>query len=85
MPTFEINRIDFTTISIAEDDEFEFRSSLTPLKELAKKLTSASSGFANSCGGVFIAGVDGNGDADGGFARMIGRQDLRDDRATFIL
>lgn len=73
-----INRLDFSSIPTAEDDEFEFKSSTTPIHELGKKLACAASGFANSGGGVFLVGVDANGNADGGLPLLIGRQDLRD-------
>ncbi len=73
-----MDTIDFFTIPGAESDEFEFKSSLSSSKELWKKLSCAASGFANSGGGVFVAGVDGDGDADGGLPKQIGRQDLRD-------
>jgi len=78
MTTIDVNRIDFSSIPTAEDDEFEFKSSSTPTKELGKKLACAASGFANSGGGVFVAGVAGDGDADGGLPQQFGRQDLRD-------
>ena len=62
----------------AENDEFEFKSSQTPLNELKKKLARAVSGFANSGGGWFVAGVNDAGDADGGFVKKIGQTDVRD-------
>jgi Putative DNA-binding domain len=72
------NITDLTNLPSVEDDEFEFKSSATPISELGKKLACAASGFANSGGGIFVAGVDGHGDADGGLPTSIGRQVLRD-------
>ena len=53
-------------------------SSATPTRELSKKLAFAASGFSNTGGGLFLAGVDATGNADGGIPLHIGRQDLRD-------
>jgi hypothetical protein len=78
MPIIDFNNFDLSYLPISEDDELEFKSSLTPVEELKKKLACAVSGFANSGGGCFIAGVDNNGNADGGFQKIIGKQDLRD-------
>ena len=61
-----------------EDDQFEFKSSQTPLNDLKKKLDRAASGFANSGGGCFICGIDKTGNADGGLDKKVKRQDLRD-------
>ncbi|NMG11908.1 ATP-binding protein [Brasilonema sp. UFV-L1] len=78
MSKINLETFDLTQLPSAEDDDFEFKSSGTPHNDLKKKLSCAVSGFANSGGGYFIAGVDGNGEADGGFPLKIGRQDLRD-------
>ncbi|MBW4598543.1 MAG: ATP-binding protein [Calothrix sp. FI2-JRJ7] len=78
MSKINLNTFDLTQLPNAENDDFEFKSSVTPHNDLKKKLSCAVSGFANSGGGYFIAGVDGNGDADGGFPLKIGKQDLRD-------
>ncbi|MBX9654213.1 ATP-binding protein [bacterium] len=48
------------------------------MNDLKKKLSFAVSGFGNSGGGYFLAGIDGSGNADGGFPERIGNQDLRD-------
>ncbi|WP_171188378.1 helix-turn-helix domain-containing protein [Alienimonas chondri] len=56
----------------------EFKSSLTGFTELGKKLCRAASGFANTGGGLFVMGVDDNGNADGGIDRLVGRQPLTD-------
>jgi hypothetical protein len=74
----DLETFDLTQLPAAEDDNFEFKSSSTPHNELKKKLSCAVSGFANSGGGCFVAGVDGNGNADHGISLKIGRQDLRD-------
>lgn len=73
-----LENFDLTQLSKAEDDNFEFKSSLTSLDKLKEKLGWAVSGFANSGGGYFIAGINGNGDADNGVPLKIGKQDLRD-------
>ncbi len=78
MSKINLETFNLTQLPTEEDDYFEFKSSVTPLKELKKKLSCAVSGFANSGGGCFIAGVDPNGNADGGFSRKIGKEDLRD-------
>lgn len=62
----------------AENAEYEFKSSQTEINELKKKLTWAISAFGNSGGGCFVAGVNDNGDADGGVPNRIGSQDLCD-------
>jgi hypothetical protein len=73
-----LETFDLTQLPSVEDDHFEFKSSRTSDKELKKKLSCAVSGFANSGGGCFVVGVDGNGNADNGYSLKIGRQDLRD-------
>lgn len=78
MSKINLATFDLTQLPPEEDDYFEFKSSVTPLPELKKKLSYAVSGFANSGGGCFVAGVDGKGNADGGFSLKIGKQDLRD-------
>jgi hypothetical protein len=78
MFTLNLATFDWTQIPTKEDDYFEFKSSHTPWKELKTKLSCAVSGFANSGGGYFVAGVDNDGNADGGFPLKNGRQDLQD-------
>jgi predicted HTH transcriptional regulator len=78
MATIDIETLDLSQLPSAEDDIFEFKQSGTSWDGLKKKLQCAASGFANSGGGYFIAGVDANGNADGGFTLKKGRQDLRD-------
>ena len=75
----DLNTIDALTIPKAESDTFEFKSSLISQDGLKKKLSAAASGFSNSGGGYFIAGVDDKtGDPDGGIPNQFGRTDLRD-------
>ena len=57
MSKINLNTFDLTQLLTQEDDNFEFKQSQTKLKELKKKLSCAVSGFANSGGGCFIAGV----------------------------
>lgn len=78
MSKINLETFDLTQLPITEDDNFEFKSSDTSHNELKKKLSCAVSGFANSGGGCFVGGVDGNGNADKGLPLKIGRQDLRD-------
>lgn len=78
MSHIDLNAIELDAIPGAEGDEWEFKSSAISPNDLKKKLYCAVSGFANSGGGYFIAGVDGNGDPDGGIPATIGKQDLRD-------
>lgn len=61
-----------------EDDQYEFKSSLTTDSQITDKLPKAVSAIANSGGGVFVLGVDGSGNADGGIAPIVGTQSRRD-------
>jgi Putative DNA-binding domain len=84
MATIDLETFDLSQLPSAEDDDFEFKSSLTSFEGLKDKLQRAASGFANSGGGFFIAGVDEKGYADGGFLLKVGKEgrrsgeDLRD-------
>jgi hypothetical protein len=66
----------------AEDDRHEYKSSaIKNDKELGDKIAKAASGFWNSGGGLFVVGVDGNGQPDGGISLSAGhkgRQSRRD-------
>jgi hypothetical protein len=62
----------------AEDEHHEYKSSATTDGDLGNKLARAASAFWNSGGGVFIAGVDGRGEPDGGLSNSVGRQARRD-------
>jgi len=74
----DFSNFDLSQLPKAEDDHFEFKSSVTPAAEVKQKLSRAISGFGNSGGGCFVLGVDGKGDADGGVSLNQGRQDIRD-------
>ena len=68
----------------AEDDRHEYKSSaIKNDKELGDKIAKAASGFWNSGGGLFVVGVNENGQPDGGISLNVGRQSRRDwiDRA----
>jgi hypothetical protein len=78
MRTVDLARFDLSHLPCGEDQEYEFKSSRTPETKLPEKLCQAVSGFANSGGGCFVAGVDRKGDADGGLPLRRGRQDLGD-------
>jgi hypothetical protein len=69
---------EITALPPQEDDGFEYKSSLTTDADLATKLGRAASGFWNSGGGAFVAGVDGKGQPDGGISDLVGRQSRRD-------
>lgn len=56
--------LDIANLPAAEDERCEYKSSATTFKSLKDKLACAASGFWNSGGGVFIAGVDGGGKAE---------------------
>jgi hypothetical protein len=74
----ETTTFDLSELPPEENDQFEFKSSRTQPDSLAEKLGCAASGFANSGGGMFVAGVDNTGNADGGLAieHFKGRQPL---------
>jgi|SRR5579871_881731 len=69
---------DLFVLPSAETDQYEYKSSLTPEKDLGEKISVAASAFWNTGGGIFIAGVDGNGKVDSGIASTVGRQSRRD-------
>lgn len=80
MPAIDSHTFDLSQLPSAENEVFEFKSSAAKPNALAGKLACAVSGFANSGGGRFVAGVTDSGDADGGLAveNFVGRQKLRD-------
>lgn len=61
-----------------ESEYYEYKSSATPFERLQGKISIAASAFWNSGGGVFIAGVNDNGEIDGGIPNSKGRQKIRD-------
>jgi len=74
----DIQAEDLLRLPAEEDDWHEYKSGSTRDKELGKKISSAASGFWNSGGGLFVAGVDGDGKPDGGISMNVGRQSRRD-------
>jgi hypothetical protein len=74
----KLNQIDVSNLPGAESDLFEYKSSNTPFSALGLKLGKAASGFWNSGGGLFIAGVDGTGQPDGGVDLSVGRNPISD-------
>lgn len=65
----------------AEDDRHEYKSSAINNEGLGDKIAKAASGFWNSGGGLFVVGVEGNGQPDGGISLSVGqkgRQSRRD-------
>lgn len=75
---------DLLDLPWAEDDRFEYKSSRTSDNDLGNKISRAASGFWNSGGGVFVAGVDGTGQPDGGLSAAVGRTTRRDWADQFI-
>lgn len=65
-------------IPTTESDVFEFKSGKTSSTEMRKKLSAAASGFGNSGGGIFVMGIDNEGNVDGGWPNNIGRQSITD-------
>src|SRR5665213_965704 len=72
------DQLDLANLPTTEDEIFEFKCSATPFQTLKDKLARAASGFWNSGGGLFIAGVDGTGKPDGGLPPVVGRTSTRD-------
>jgi hypothetical protein len=70
--------VDLCNLPATKDERHEYKSSATADVELAKKIGRAASAFWNSGGGLFVAGVDGRGQADGGIEQTVGRQSRRD-------
>lgn len=62
----------------AEDDRHEYKSSSIKNESLGDKIAKAASGFWNSGGGLFVVGVDGKGQPDGGISLNMGKQPRRD-------
>jgi hypothetical protein len=69
---------DLPLLPPAEDDRHEYKSSATKDPDLGDKIARAASAFWNSGGGLFVAGVNGQGQADGGIPLTVGRQSRRD-------
>ena len=69
---------DLVSLPSAEDDRHEYKASATMDSELTEKISRAASGFWNSGGGLFVAGVNNNGQTDGGISLTVGRQPRRD-------
>lgn len=69
---------DLKEIPSSETDLFEYKSSKISLDNLKNKISLAASAFWNSGGGIFIAGVNDNGEIDGGIEKNKGKQDIRD-------
>ena len=79
MDTLELEDVyDLSQLPGEETEKFEFKSSRTEFHKLGDKLCRGVSAFANSGGGIFVAGVDASGNADGGLPSKKGKQPLRD-------
>lgn len=68
----------FSELPTKEIEKIEFKSSKCTPNELGNKLCKAASAFSNSGGGVFVAGVDDYGNADGGYEEKFGRESVYD-------
>lgn len=69
---------DLSEIPTSETEFFEYKSSKVPLDNLKNKISVAASAFWNSGGGIFIAGINDNGEIDGGIEKYKGKQNIRD-------
>jgi hypothetical protein len=56
----------------------EYKGSQGSLESLAEDVEQAASAFWNTGGGLFVAGVNGRGEPDGGINSRVGRQPIRD-------
>jgi hypothetical protein len=74
----QLEDVDLASLPSEEDERHEFKSGATKDNDLAEKISRAASGFWNSGGGLFIAGVNGDGQPDGGISLAVGRQSRRD-------
>jgi Schlafen, AlbA_2 len=74
----KLKAVDLVSLPSLEDDRHEYKASATKDNDLAEKIARAASGFWNSGGGLFVAGVDNNGKPDGGITLTVGRQSRRD-------
>jgi hypothetical protein len=78
MSIFDIDKFTLADLPSRENDKFEFKGSKISDSELKRELGKAMSAFANSGGGIFVAGVDDDGNADGGLSKQVGKQDRRE-------
>ncbi len=70
---------DLLNLSPQENELYEYKRSATPKDDLINKIGKAASAFWNAGGGIFVAGIDGNGKIDGGIPKnYFGRQEPRD-------
>ena len=56
----------------------EYKSGLTPDRELKRKIQNAASAFWNSGGGILLAGVANDGTVDGGIPTAFGKQSVEE-------
>lgn len=85
MSNIDLTNFDLTDLPESENDFFEFKSSKVENntsknknKDLKNKIRLGVSGFANSGGGIFVIGVNDNGNADGGISLKFGQQNICD-------
>jgi predicted HTH transcriptional regulator len=78
MTLTDLSKLTPSQFPTAEDESFEFKSSLMQSGEINKEVNHAASAFANSGGGCFIWGVDDKtGDPHGGVSPNVNRTELR--------
>jgi len=70
--------IDLAVLPAEEDDRHEYKSGRSPAQKIKTALPKTASGFWNSGGGIFVVGVDDNGQPDEGFEPEIGNESVRD-------
>ncbi|MEO8611119.1 MAG: ATP-binding protein [Chloroflexota bacterium] len=74
----EWKEADLLLIPEAETNLYEYKSSLTHDDALGNKISVAASALWNSGGGIFIAGVNNQGEIDGGITSKVGKQSRED-------
>ncbi|MAT71189.1 MAG: hypothetical protein CMJ58_16885 [Planctomycetaceae bacterium] len=70
--------IDISSLPASETAEFEYKSSQTGWDALRDKIGKGVSGLANAGGGMFVCGVNDDGEPDGGLPLQKGNQSLQD-------
>ncbi len=69
---------DLDVLPIHEDDQHEYKSSLTNDDQLSNKISIAASAFLNTGGCIFVAGINNEtGKIDGGIPAIVGKRGSR--------
>lgn len=72
------NANDLKLLPCVEDELHEYKSSKIDITSLPDKIGKAASAFWNSGGGLFVIGVDDNGNPNGGISTMRGSTPIKD-------